>query len=59
MTTEELIIKELRQLNPEQQQQVWEFINALPKPTKKAEISPLGKNSVNYALKSSPQVSLY
>lgn len=43
MTTEELVIEKFRELNPEQHQQVWEFINALPKPIEKAEISPLGK----------------
>lgn len=43
MTTKELIIERVNQLDPEQQQQVWEFINALPKPMEQSEISPLGK----------------
>ncbi|GAP96776.1 hypothetical protein [Leptolyngbya sp. NIES-2104] len=43
MTTEERIIETIHQLDPDQQQKVWEFINTLPKPTEKAEISPLGK----------------
>ncbi|MGG6267326.1 hypothetical protein ACQ4M3_22595 [Leptolyngbya sp. AN03gr2] len=43
MTTKELIIEKIDQLDPEQQQQVWEFINTLPKPTEKPEISPLGR----------------
>jgi len=43
MTTKELIIEKIDQLDPDQQQQVWEFINALPKPTEQPEISPLGK----------------
>ncbi|WNZ48001.1 hypothetical protein Q2T42_09165 [Leptolyngbya boryana CZ1] len=42
MTTEELVIEKIRRLNPEQQQQVWEFINTLPKPKEEPEISPLG-----------------
>ncbi|BAU12536.1 hypothetical protein LEP3755_30660 [Leptolyngbya sp. NIES-3755] len=45
MTTEELVIQKLRELTPDQQQQVWEFVNALPKPQSSTppEISPLGK----------------
>ncbi|MCY6489415.1 hypothetical protein [Leptolyngbya sp. GGD] len=43
MTTEELVIEKIRRLNPEQQQQVWEFINTLPEPKEEPEISPLGK----------------
>lgn len=45
MTTEELVIEKLRELTPEQQQQVWEFINTLPQsqPTIETQISPLGK----------------
>lgn len=31
MTTEELVISKFRELNPEEQQRVWEFINTLPK----------------------------
>jgi hypothetical protein len=30
MTTKELIIEKINKLAPEQQQQVWAFINALP-----------------------------
>jgi uncharacterized protein (DUF4415 family) len=43
MTIKELIIEKISQLAPEQQQQVWEFINTLPQPSKNTEISPLGK----------------
>jgi gentisate 1,2-dioxygenase len=43
MTIEELVIQKLRQLTPDQQQQVWEFVNALPNPHPSPEISPLGK----------------
>lgn len=41
MTTEELVIAKLRELAPEQQQQVWDFINTLP--TEQTKSSPLGK----------------
>jgi Spy/CpxP family protein refolding chaperone len=45
MTTEELVIQKLRELNPEQQQQVWEFINSLsnPQPSITAQSRPFGE----------------
>jgi hypothetical protein len=42
MTTKELIIEKINHLAPEQQQQVWEFINTLLQ-SEEPEISPLGK----------------
>jgi hypothetical protein len=42
MTTKELIIEKINYLAPEQQQQVWEFINPLLQ-SQEPEISPLGK----------------